>query len=57
MIFGSSEHCRAVVELDTCDLSDNWSDNDYNDYNDYSDYRDSDLDLYLDRERFSDLVT
>ena len=33
------------------------SDNDYNDYNDYSeysDYRDSDLDLDLDWQRFSD---
>ena len=37
--------------------------NDYNDYNDnndnnnYDDYRDSDWDLDLDWERFSDLVT
>ena len=30
---------------------------DYYDYSDYNDYRDSDLDLYLDWERFSDLVT
>ena len=30
---------------------------DYNDYNDYSDYKDSDLDLDLDWERFSELVT
>ena len=28
-----------------------------NDYNDYSDYRDSDLDLDLDWEQFSELVT
>ena len=34
--------------------------NDFNDYNDYSDYHDyshSDLDLNLDLERFSELVT
>ena len=34
--------------------------NDYNDYDDYinyNDYRDSNLDLYLDWERFSDLET
>ena len=31
--------------------------NDYNGYNDYNDYRNSDLDLDLDWERFSDLVT
>ena len=29
----------------------------YNDYNNCNDYRDSDLDLDLDWERFSDLVT
>ena len=29
----------------------------YNQYSDYNDYRDSNLDLYLDWERFSDLVT
>ena len=31
--------------------------NNYNHYSGYNDYRDSDLDLYLDWERFSDLVT
>ena len=30
---------------------------DYNDYNDFNDYKDSDLDLDLDWERFSELVT
>ena len=30
---------------------------DYNDCNNYNDYRDSDLDLDLDWERFSELVT
>ena len=30
---------------------------DYNDYNNYNDCRDSDLDLDLEWERFSELVT
>ena len=30
---------------------------DYSDYSDYNDYRDSDLDLDLDSQRFSDLMT
>ena len=50
--------------LDDCNYHNNHNDyndynyyDDYNDYNNYNDFRDSNLDLDLDWERFSDLVT
>ena len=59
MILGSSEHCRAVIDNDYNEYNDynDYNDcNDYNDYNGYNDYRDSDLNLDLDWERFSESV-
>ena len=51
---------RLIFSKDNKDYKDynDYNDySDYNDYNNYNDYRDSNLDLDLDWERFSDLVT
>ena len=49
LISATSEHYNDYNDYDGY--------NDYNNYNKYNDYRDSDLELDLDWERFSELVT
>ena len=63
MSVGANWQSDAMSDNDYIDYNDYNDDNDYNGYNDYNDYnnyngyRDSDLDLNLDWQRFSELLT
>ena len=63
---GKSKFTTIITTDTAIQIQNQFESNDYKYYNDYSDYndnnnyydwRDSDLDLYLDGERFSELVT